>query len=95
MLDTLLRERKHFCLYFIMNIFMLQRKKHKKREPIVASSGKEAIAMLIQEKKISTKINYDVLNDLKVEGTRKKSLLIPSLNVFGADPSTSTPVLKR
>ncbi|XP_069116321.1 transcription factor IIIB 90 kDa subunit-like [Argopecten irradians] len=50
-----------------------KRRKHQKRKPThttPAASGEEAIVRLIQEKKISTKINYDVLNDLKVQGSR-------------------------
>ncbi|XP_078313110.1 transcription factor IIIB 90 kDa subunit-like [Crassostrea virginica] len=39
----------------------------KKRVPIQAASAEEAIFKVIHEKKISNKINYDVLNDLKCQ----------------------------
>lgn len=39
----------------------------KKRVPIQAASAEEAIYKVIHERKISNKINYDVLNDLKCQ----------------------------
>ncbi|KAI1895384.1 hypothetical protein AGOR_G00105740 [Albula goreensis] len=40
------------------------RKPSKKREPIRASTAGEAIEKMLEQKKISSKINYDVLRDL-------------------------------
>ncbi|KAJ8411688.1 hypothetical protein AAFF_G00153260 [Aldrovandia affinis] len=40
------------------------RKPSKKREPIRANTAGEAIEKMLEQKKISTKINYDVLRDL-------------------------------
>ncbi|XP_043111778.1 BRF1 RNA polymerase III transcription initiation factor subunit a [Puntigrus tetrazona] len=40
------------------------RKKAQRREPINASTADEAIEKMLEQKRISTKINYDVLKDL-------------------------------
>uniref|UniRef100_A0A673LQL8 Transcription factor IIIB 90 kDa subunit n=1 Tax=Sinocyclocheilus rhinocerous TaxID=307959 RepID=A0A673LQL8_9TELE len=40
------------------------RKKARRREPISASTADEAIEKMLEQKRISTKINYDVLKDL-------------------------------
>uniref|UniRef100_A0A9R1SCF7 B-related factor 1 n=2 Tax=Cyprinus carpio TaxID=7962 RepID=A0A9R1SCF7_CYPCA len=40
------------------------RKKARRREPINASTADEAIEKMLEQKRISTKINYDVLKDL-------------------------------
>ncbi|XP_026079341.1 BRF1 general transcription factor IIIB subunit a [Carassius auratus] len=40
------------------------RKKTQRREPISASTADEAIEKMLEQKRISTKINYDVLKDL-------------------------------
>ncbi|XP_033734638.1 transcription factor IIIB 90 kDa subunit-like isoform X2 [Pecten maximus] len=70
-----------------------KKKKYQKRKPThttPAASGEEAIVRLIQEKKISTKINYDVLNDLKVQGSRApKTTSLLKFNPF--DSSNSIP----
>uniref|UniRef100_A0A3B3H889 Brf1 TBP-binding domain-containing protein n=1 Tax=Oryzias latipes TaxID=8090 RepID=A0A3B3H889_ORYLA len=41
-----------------------QKKKYRKREQIEASTAEEAIEKMLEKKKISSKINYDVLRDL-------------------------------
>ncbi|OWF45446.1 Transcription factor IIIB 90 kDa subunit [Mizuhopecten yessoensis] len=75
-----------------------KKKKYQKRKPIhttPAASGEEAIVRLIQEKKISTKINYDVLNDLKVQGSRTpKTNAILKFNPFDSGNSIP-PALNR
>ncbi|MEQ2259811.1 hypothetical protein XENORESO_018863 [Xenotaenia resolanae] len=41
-----------------------KKKKHKKREQIEAATAGEAIEKMLEKKRISSKINYDVLRDL-------------------------------
>lgn len=49
-----------------------KRRKSRKKMPVVeAASAKEALAMLFHEKKLSNKINYDVLNDLNIQASQK------------------------
>ncbi|XP_051730742.1 BRF1 RNA polymerase III transcription initiation factor subunit b isoform X2 [Ctenopharyngodon idella] len=45
------------------------KKPSKKREPILASTAGEAIEKMLEQKKISSKINYDVLWDLNSKGS--------------------------
>ncbi|XP_069063436.1 transcription factor IIIB 90 kDa subunit isoform X2 [Pleurodeles waltl] len=45
------------------------KKSSKKREPIHASTAGEAIEKMLEQKKISSKINYDVLRDLNSKGS--------------------------
>ncbi|KAJ8341337.1 hypothetical protein SKAU_G00336280 [Synaphobranchus kaupii] len=45
------------------------RKPSKKREPICANTAGEAIEKMLEQKRISTKINYDVLRDLDMKGS--------------------------
>ncbi|XP_069494303.1 transcription factor IIIB 90 kDa subunit isoform X2 [Ambystoma mexicanum] len=45
------------------------KKPSKKREPIHASTAGEAIEKMLEQKKISSKINYDVLRDLNCKGS--------------------------
>lgn len=40
----------------------------KRREPILASTAGEAIEKMLEQKKISSKINYSVLRDLNSKG---------------------------
>jgi len=42
----------------------LQRKTHKRKPKVEATSAYEAMEKMLQEKKLSKKINYDVLKDL-------------------------------
>nr|KAG5700900.1 hypothetical protein BaRGS_012307 [Batillaria attramentaria] len=49
-----------------------KKRKSKKKTPAVeAASAKEALAMLFHEKKLSNKINYDVLNDLNIQAAQR------------------------
>ncbi|XP_062323572.1 BRF1 RNA polymerase III transcription initiation factor subunit b isoform X2 [Osmerus eperlanus] len=48
-------------------------KKSKKREPIRASTAGEAIEKMLEQKKISSKINYEVLRDLNSKGSGNSS----------------------
>ncbi|XP_028914701.1 transcription factor IIIB 90 kDa subunit isoform X1 [Ornithorhynchus anatinus] len=45
------------------------KKSSKKREPIQASTAGEAIEKMLEQKKISSKINYNVLKDLNSKGS--------------------------
>ncbi|XP_068938447.1 transcription factor IIIB 90 kDa subunit [Petaurus breviceps papuanus] len=45
------------------------KKSSKKREPIQASTAGEAIEKMLEQKKISSKINYNVLRDLNSKGS--------------------------
>uniref|UniRef100_A0AAR2ILU8 Transcription factor IIIB 90 kDa subunit n=1 Tax=Pygocentrus nattereri TaxID=42514 RepID=A0AAR2ILU8_PYGNA len=45
------------------------KKPSKRREPIRASTAGEAIEKMLEQKKISSKINYDVLRDLNSKGS--------------------------
>ncbi|OBS73150.1 hypothetical protein A6R68_12273, partial [Neotoma lepida] len=44
------------------------KKSCKRREPILASTAGEAIEKMLEQKKISSKINYSVLRDLNSKG---------------------------
>ncbi|XP_022068099.1 BRF1 RNA polymerase III transcription initiation factor subunit b [Acanthochromis polyacanthus] len=63
------------------------KKKYKKREQIMASTAGEAIEKMLEKKKISSKINYDVLRDLN-RGTGSTSR-------SASDPSDATTTQKR
>ncbi|XP_008297140.1 transcription factor IIIB 90 kDa subunit [Stegastes partitus] len=64
-----------------------KKKKYKKREQILASTAGEAIEKMLEKKKISSKINYDVLRDLN-RGTGS-----PSRST--SDPPDATAARKR
>ncbi|XP_070579031.1 LOW QUALITY PROTEIN: transcription factor IIIB 90 kDa subunit-like [Ptychodera flava] len=49
-----------------------KKRKYKKKAAIQANTAGEAIEKMLQEKKISSKINYDVLRDLNREGSSSK-----------------------
>ncbi|XP_047668047.1 BRF1 RNA polymerase III transcription initiation factor subunit a isoform X2 [Tachysurus fulvidraco] len=49
------------------------RKKSQKRAPINASTADEAIEKMLEQKRISTKINYDVLKDLNRSSVKSAS----------------------
>uniref|UniRef100_A0A8C9TZA7 Transcription factor IIIB 90 kDa subunit n=1 Tax=Scleropages formosus TaxID=113540 RepID=A0A8C9TZA7_SCLFO len=51
-----------------LGIYKEQKRPPKKREPIRASTAGEAIEKMLEQKKISSKINYDVLRDLNKKG---------------------------
>lgn len=48
--------------------FIQPKKSCKRREPILASTAGEAIEKMLEQKKISSKINYSVLRDLNSKG---------------------------
>ncbi len=52
------------CLPSYISVVSKPRKKGRRREPINASTADEAIEKMLEQKRISTKINYDVLKDL-------------------------------
>lgn len=52
------------CLPSYFYVVSKPRKKARRREPINASTADEAIEKMLEQKRISTKINYDVLKDL-------------------------------
>lgn len=60
----------HFSYSFIyFSVNLKPKKPSKKREPIRASTAEEAIEKMLERKKISSKINYDVLRDLNSKGS--------------------------
>lgn len=81
------------------------KKSCKRREPILASTAGEAIEKMLEQKKISSKINYSVLRDLNSKGgdspsredsqppectsTKKLSRRKRAASRSGADPETS------
>ncbi|KAH0514075.1 Transcription factor IIIB 90 kDa subunit [Microtus ochrogaster] len=81
------------------------KKSCKRREPILASTAGEAIEKMLEQKKISSKINYSVLRDLNSKGggspsredsqpperasTKKLSRRKRTASRSGADPGTS------
>ncbi|XP_067680346.1 transcription factor IIIB 90 kDa subunit-like [Haliotis asinina] len=55
-----------------------------------ASSAREALAKMLLEKKLSNKINYDVLNDLNCKAMKNETLTKPGLEM---EPPPTTDVL--
>ncbi|XP_011490426.1 transcription factor IIIB 90 kDa subunit isoform X2 [Oryzias latipes] len=68
-------------------IYKEKKKKYRKREQIEASTAEEAIEKMLEKKKISSKINYDVLRDLNT-GAGSPSPLSP-------DPPKGSSAQKR
>ncbi|KFQ78111.1 Transcription factor IIIB 90 kDa subunit, partial [Phoenicopterus ruber ruber] len=66
------------------------KKSAKKREPIQASTAGEAIEKMLEQKKISSKINYNVLRDLNSKGSNT-----PKKEDESTDDSTNTKKLSR
>ncbi|XP_054826585.1 transcription factor IIIB 90 kDa subunit [Eublepharis macularius] len=66
------------------------KKSAKKRELIQASTAGEAIEKMLEQKKISSKINYNVLRDLNSKGGST-----PKKEDDGADDSSNTKKLSR
>ncbi|XP_066854562.1 transcription factor IIIB 90 kDa subunit isoform X1 [Anser cygnoides] len=66
------------------------KKSAKKREPIQASTAGEAIEKMLEQKKISSKINYNVLRDLNSKGSNT-----PKKEDDSTDDSTDTKKLSR
>lgn len=85
--------------------FIQPKKSCKRREPILASTAGEAIEKMLEQKKISSKINYSVLRDLNSKGgdspsredsqppectsTKKLSRRKRAASRSGADPETN------
>uniref|UniRef100_A0A674B1T4 Transcription factor IIIB 90 kDa subunit n=1 Tax=Salmo trutta TaxID=8032 RepID=A0A674B1T4_SALTR len=69
------------------------KKTSKKREPIRASTAGEAIEKMLEQKKISSKINYDVLRDLNSKGGSGNSS--PARPTSTEEPPSGTPGRKR
>ncbi|XP_028996662.1 transcription factor IIIB 90 kDa subunit [Betta splendens] len=67
-----------------------EKKKYKKREPIKASTAGEAIEKMLEKKKISSKINYDVLRDLNSRGTGSGGCNSPG-RAFADPPEPNAP----
>ncbi|XP_074146910.1 transcription factor IIIB 90 kDa subunit isoform X3 [Sminthopsis crassicaudata] len=66
------------------------KKSSKKREPIQASTAGEAIEKMLEQKKISSKINYNVLRDLNSKGS-----MTPKRENEPPNDSSSTKKLAR
>uniref|UniRef100_A0A8D0L3I8 Brf1 TBP-binding domain-containing protein n=1 Tax=Sphenodon punctatus TaxID=8508 RepID=A0A8D0L3I8_SPHPU len=66
------------------------KKSAKKREPIQASTAGEAIEKMLEQKKISSKINYNVLRDLNSKGSST-----PKKEDDSTDDSSNTKRLSR
>ncbi|KAK3093671.1 hypothetical protein FSP39_018726 [Pinctada imbricata] len=71
------------------------KKTRKKRKPIQAATAEEAIVKLLHEKKISNKINYDVLNDLKGRGITPVSTPIKETPFILGGNDSNRPPLNR
>ncbi|KAK2855775.1 hypothetical protein Q5P01_004510 [Channa striata] len=65
------------------------KKKYKKWKPTEASTAGEAIEMMLEKKKISSKINYDVLRDLNSKGSEGGGASSPSRSSDAPDPTTT------
>ena len=73
------------------NCIILQKKKQRK-PPIQANSAGEAIEKLLVEKKISSKINYDVLRDLNRFSSEQKPTPTTPVPVIESPVKKFTPV---
>lgn len=71
-------------------VLIKPKKSAKKRELIQASTAGEAIEKMLEQKKISSKINYNVLRDLNSKGGST-----PKKDDDTTDDSTSTKKLSR
>ncbi|XP_039981117.1 BRF1 RNA polymerase III transcription initiation factor subunit b isoform X5 [Xiphias gladius] len=71
-----------------------KKKKCKKREQIEALTAGEAIEKMLEKKKISSKINYDVLRDLNSRGTGSGGGSSPS-KASSDPPNSNTATRKR
>ena len=94
------------CQEELLLCFIQPKKSSKRREPILASTAGEAIEKMLEQKKISSKINYSVLRDLNSKGggspprddsqpperasTKKLSRRKRATTRNSADPGTST-----
>ncbi|XP_078263096.1 transcription factor IIIB 90 kDa subunit isoform X2 [Rhinoraja longicauda] len=71
------------------------RKSSKKREPIRASTAGEAIEKMLEQKKISSKINYDVLRDLNSKGSSSPGQEESESNRSGSNSSSRRAAAQR
>ncbi|XP_041814447.1 BRF1 RNA polymerase III transcription initiation factor subunit b [Chelmon rostratus] len=71
------------------------KKSKKKKEQIQASTAGEAIERMLEKKKISSKINYDVLRDLNSRGTGSGGGSSPSRASSSDPPDTNAATQKR
>ena len=87
-----------------MLLLQPQRKKTKKKVKVEAQTAGEAIEKMLQEKKISSKINYDVLKGLNKSGNSTSSANTSvtegtadseSGSILGTGPIEATPVTLR
>lgn len=78
-------------------MYLQKKKKSKRKEQIEALTAGEAIEKMLEKKKISSKINYDVLRDLNSRGTGSGGGSSPSR--ASSDPpdpnNTNTTTRKR
>lgn len=72
-----------------------KKNKNKKREQIEALTAGEAIEKMLEKKKISSKINYDVLRDLNSRGTGSGGGSSPSRASSDAPDPNNTSTRKR
>jgi len=68
----------------------MQRKTHKRKPKVEATTAFEAMEKMVQERKLSKKINYDVLKDLdpsafKADATEFPPVRCVGLTFTGAD----------
>ena len=83
---------------YISSFLLLQKsQKKKRREPLCpASSAGEAIERMLVEKKISSKINYDVLRDLDKAWEQSNTITdsnIESRQDTSSEPETQLPTI--
>ncbi len=83
------------CLPSYISVVSKPRKKGRRREPINASTADEAIEKMLEQKRISTKINYDVLKDLNKSSpkspTRQTDEVSAGAKRTPTAPPTETP----
>jgi len=59
----------------------MQRKTHKRKPKVEATSAFEAMEKMVQERKLSKKINYDVLKDLNPPAFKPAEFLAVRLDL--------------
>jgi len=60
----------------------MQRKTHKQKPKVEATSAFEAMEKMVQERKLSKKINYDVLKDLNPLAFKADNLEITQVKLL-------------
>lgn len=76
------------------SVCLQPKKSKKKKEQIEASTAGEAIERMLEKKKISSKINYEVLRDLNSRGTGSGGGSSPS-RASSDPPDVNTATRKR